>query len=312
MRSENVYVPYDAKRILAQGATNINGPHQGGLVDTPTGEWWFMHFQDKGAYGRIVHLQPVRWMDGWPVAGINPKIYCGEPALAHKKPNVGQNYPAETPQESDEFDSNRLGLQWQWHANPKQAWALPSASGYLRMYGQYYPENRTNLWNVPNLLLQKFTAPAFTATAKVSAVLHNDGDRAGYIVMGRDYSSVALVRKADGYVFEQTVCRDAEHGNREMKTLEIPLQNLHVDKRLNDQTPIHEILFYFRVTVADGASCTFSYSVDGKRFEPAGQPFRAQQGMWTGAKTGFFIMNENNNSRRSWMDVDWFRIENNK
>jgi beta-xylosidase len=90
LRSKNIYGPYEMKKVLYQGNTDINGPHQGGLVDTQTGEWWFMHFQDKGAYGRIIHLQPVTWKDYWPVMGVNDKDYCGEPVLSYKKPNVGK------------------------------------------------------------------------------------------------------------------------------------------------------------------------------------------------------------------------------
>jgi beta-xylosidase len=309
MRSKNVYGPYEVKRVLAQGTTGINGPHQGGLVDTPSGEWWFMHFQDKGAYGRIIHLQPVKWKDGWTVMGINDKDYCGEPVLTHKKPDAGKTFPLETPQESDEFNSDKPGLQWQWHANPGQAWAFPSANGYLRMYGQYYSKNFSNLWDVPNLLLQKFSAPEFTATTKVSAVLHNDGDKAGLVVMGWDYSCITLVKKGDDYVLEQITCRDAEQKNPERKTAEILLQNLQINKRLNYQTPVHEVLFYFRVEVKEPALCTFSYSVDGKKFYPFGESFQARQGKWIGAKTGLFIMNKSAGTNRSWVDVDWFRIK---
>jgi beta-xylosidase len=295
---------------LAQGTTNVNGPHQGGLVDTPTGEWWFMHFQDKGAYGRILHLQPVTWKDGFPVMGINDRDYCGEPVLTHKKPNAGKTFPIETPQENDEFNSDKLGLQWQWHANPQQTWAFPSVNGYLRMYGQYYPENFSNCWDIPNLLLQKLTAPEFTVTAKVSAVLQNEGDKTGFIVMGWDYSCIALVKKGEDYMLEQITCRDAEQKNPEKKTTEIPLQNLQINKRLNYRTPVHEVLFYFRMEVKEGALCKFSYSTDGKTFYPFGESFQARQGKWIGAKTGLFILNKTAGTSRSWADIDWYRIEN--
>ena len=80
MRSKSPYGPYECKTVLAQGKTNVNGPHQGGWVHTAFGEDWFMHFQDKGCYGRVVHLQPVTWKDNWPVMGTVPKKgYSGEP-----------------------------------------------------------------------------------------------------------------------------------------------------------------------------------------------------------------------------------------
>jgi beta-xylosidase len=58
MRSKDIYGPYAYKVVMDQGKTLVNGPHQGALVDTQTGESWFLHFQDKGAYGRVVHLHP--------------------------------------------------------------------------------------------------------------------------------------------------------------------------------------------------------------------------------------------------------------
>jgi beta-xylosidase len=61
LRSKNIYGPYVFKDVLHAGNTNINGPHQGGMVKLDSGEWWFLHFQDKDMYGRIAHLQPMNW-----------------------------------------------------------------------------------------------------------------------------------------------------------------------------------------------------------------------------------------------------------
>jgi beta-xylosidase len=309
LRSKNVYGPYEVKKVLAQGNTDINGPHQGGLVDTQTGESWFLHFQDKGAYGRIIHLQPVTWKDGWPVMGINDKNYCGEPVSTYRKPNVGKAYPIENPQESDEFNSNQLGLQWQWHANPGQSWGFPSANGYLRLYGQYYPENFTNFWDIPNLLLQKLPAPEFMATVKMTVTLLNDGDKTGLIMMGLDYAYIALTRKGNDYVLEQIVCQNAEQKMPEKKIAGTQPEQLNIEKRLNYQTPIDNVHFFMRLQVKDGGICTFSYSTDGKKFHLFGEPFKARQGKWIGAKMGMFILNKTPGTGRSWVDMDWFRIE---
>jgi beta-xylosidase len=103
--------------------SKINGPHQGAWVTTQTGEDWFLHFQDKEAYGRVVHLNPMKWINDWPVIGVDKDgDGKGEPVTVYKKPNVGKSYPIQTPAESDEFNSNELGLQWQWMANPKAVW----------------------------------------------------------------------------------------------------------------------------------------------------------------------------------------------
>ncbi|MDR1737606.1 MAG: glycoside hydrolase 43 family protein [Candidatus Symbiothrix sp.] len=309
LRSKNIYGPYEVKTVLAQGSSAVNGPHQGALVDTPNGDWWFMHFQDKGAYGRILHLQPVKWKDGWSVIGVNEQNYCGEPVINYQKPNVGKAFPAETPQTGDEFDVPRLGLQWQWHGNPQQAWAFPTADGYLRLYGQYYPSEYSNLWDIPNLLLQKFSAPAFTATAKLSAVLLNDSDKVGCIVMGRDYAYISLSKQDGKYFVEQFVCHDAEQKTPEQKIAATPPEHLQIDQRLNYQTPIDRALIWFRVSVNDDAVCRFSYSADGTTFYPLGDVFQARAGKWIGAKVGFFIMNHKSDTSRSWVDADRFSVE---
>ena len=104
MRSKNIYGPYEQKVVLEQGLSTTNGPHQGGWVETQTGESWFLHFQDKDAYGRIAHLEPVKWVNDWPLMGVDKDGNgIGEPVLTYQKPNVGKTYPIETPQESDEF-----------------------------------------------------------------------------------------------------------------------------------------------------------------------------------------------------------------
>ncbi|GAB6011322.1 glycoside hydrolase family 43 protein [Viscerimonas tarda] len=309
LRSKNVKGPYEVKRVLAQGKTTINGPHQGGLVETQTGEWWFLHFQDKGAYGRIIHLQPVTWKDGWPVMGINDKDYCGEPVLTYKKPNVGKTYPMETPVESDEFNTANLGLQWQWHANPQQSWGFPSANGYLRLYGQYYSDNHTNMWEIPNLLMQKLTAPEFMATAKINTILLNDGDKVGLIIMGWDYSYISISKKGNDYLLEQVACRDAEQKTPEKKLAEQILKNPNIKEKYLYQTRVEDVEIYFRLSVKEDGICRFSYSSDGKKFQAFGEQFKARQGKWIGAKMGLFILNKTPESGRSWADIDWFRVE---
>ena len=161
MRSRSVYGPYEWKRVLWQGRTDINGPHQGAWVHTPYGEDWFLHFNDKGAYGRVVYLQPIDWSSGWPMMGDS-----GEPYERYRKPKSAESSAAQptAPQESDDFNDGRLGLQWQWHANYAEAFGFPTADGCMRLYTMAQP---STLWAAPNLLLQKLAAPAFTATAKV-------------------------------------------------------------------------------------------------------------------------------------------------
>jgi beta-xylosidase len=206
---------------LAQGSTAVNGPHQGAWVDTPGGESWFVHFQDLGPYGRVVHLQPMQWVDDWPVIGRH-----GEPVATFRKPNVGKVYPIMTPATSDEFNDSRLGLQWQWQANPQPAWAFPSAAyGFLRVYAIAAPDGHRNLWDVPNLLLQKFPAPRFTATTKMTLTALTVEDRAGLLIMGADYAAVIVKKGANGLLLSETICNGADQGAPEVESPPIELSS---------------------------------------------------------------------------------------
>ncbi len=102
-------------------------------MTTQTGEDWFLHFQDKAAHGRIVHLQPMIWKNDFPVIGADGDgDGTGEPVTKYKKPNVGKIYPFAAPPESDEFDGEKLGLQWQWQANPQSGWAEQNPTDWRR------------------------------------------------------------------------------------------------------------------------------------------------------------------------------------
>ncbi|MBX5479851.1 MAG: glycoside hydrolase 43 family protein [Pyrinomonas methylaliphatogenes] len=295
LRARNVYGPYEVRTVLAQGRTSVNGPHQGGWVETQTGESWFIHFQDKGAYGRVVHLQPMVWRDDWPVIGSDPDgDGTGEPVLIYRKPNVGRTYPIATPPDSDEFDAPRLGLQWQWHANPQPNWAFPSSLGFLRLFNVPAPEGSKNLWQLPNLLLQKFPAPRFTVTTKLTFTPRADGERIGLIVMGTDYAYIAVEKRPDGLYVLQATCRGADQQAPEERTSAI---------KLTERT------FYLRVEVTEGARCIFSYSADGARFSPLGEAFMAKPGRWIGAKVGLFATGPGTAREFGYADVDWFRVE---
>ncbi|MFT2011383.1 glycoside hydrolase 43 family protein [Pontibacter sp. 13R65] len=298
LRSKNIYGPYEEKIVMDQGSTPINGPHQGAWVDTPNGkEDWFVHFQDVEAYGRIVHLQPMQWKNDWPVIGEdNDRDGKGQPVLTHRKPAVGKNYPVATPAESDEFDGHKLGLQWQWHANPKSTWAfLNPAKGQLRLFTDQLPENYKNFWDVPNLLLQKFPAETFTATTKLKFTPNEklQNERTGLIVMGDSYGHISLVSKSDGIYLAYTSGQKAEKGTPDTEELLGKLNGNEV---------------YFRVKVDKGGKCQFSYSEDGAQFKNAGTPLTAMPGKWIGAKVGVFAVRQDKINDSGFADYDWFRI----
>lgn len=307
MRSKDVYGPYEARIVMAQGKTDINGPHQGGWVDTPAGESWFLHFQDKGAYGRVLHLNPMKWVNDWPVIGVDKDgDGCGDPVSRYRKPKTGKTYPIETPVESDEFDTRKLGLQWEWHANYQDVFGFTTNMGYARIYGHELSPHFKNFWEVPNLLMQKFPAEEFTATAKLKVSAKDDGQLSGLIIMGWDYSWIGVEKQGEKFLLKQAVCKDAEQDNLEqVSTLAVLEPSRKFEAGL---FPNYEREIYIRVHVGKGAYCRFSYSLDGKKFTEAGTLFKARQGKWIGAKVGMFSVTPHG-KERGWVDVDWFRLE---
>lgn len=307
MRSKDVYGPYEARIVMAQGKMDINGPHQGGWVDTPAGESWFLHFQDKGAYGRVLHLNPMKWINDWPVIGVDKDgDGCGDPVSRYRKPKTDKTYPIETPVESDEFDTRKLGLQWEWHANYQDVFGFTTNMGYARIYGHELSPHFKNFWEVPNLLMQKFPAEEFTATAKIKVSAKDDGQLSGLIIMGWDYSWIGVEKQGEKFLLKQAVCKDAEQGNLEqVSTLAVLEPSRKFEAGL---FPNYEREIYIRVHVDKGAYCRFSYSLDGKKFTEAGTLFKARQGKWIGAKVGMFSVTPHG-KERGWVDVDWFRVE---
>ncbi|MFA9389751.1 MAG: glycoside hydrolase 43 family protein [Prolixibacteraceae bacterium] len=295
LRSKNIYGPYESKIILHQGNSEINGPHQGGLVELESGEWWFAHFQDKGLYGRIVHLQAVSWMNDWPMMGIDANNDgIGEPVLTSKKPNVGKIYPQELPQTSDEFSSEKLGLQWQWHANWKENWfSLQANPGFMRLNAVKNHSQNGNFWFVPNLLLQKFPAPAFTAKTKVHFNGELNGDRCGLVIMGKEWAYIALTKND-----QQIELGVYEGAYQQCEDLTQVIESVSAGNTL-----------YLKVDVAEDGLCTFSYSNNDIDYQVLGRKFQAKQGVWIGAKVGIFCINPNINESKGSADFDWFKIE---
>ena len=296
LRSKNIYGPYEEKIVMAQCKTEINGPHQGAWINTKSGEDWFIHFQDKKAYGRILHLQPMKWLNDWPVIGLDKNgDGIGEPVLSYKKPNVGNNYPIVTPPESDEFNDHLLNKQWQWQANPHISYGFPSGNlGFYRLNCISRQENNEGLWNVPNVLLQKFPAEEFSATTKLTFTARADNEETGFVVMGEDYQYISLKKQNNKLVVRLVQCKNARTGGKEVELF-------------TEEFPGNEI--YFQIKVEKGAKCSFLFSENGDNYKNAGEQFSAKPGRWIGAKIGYFALREGITNDSGSVDIDWFRIE---
>lgn len=297
LRSKNIYGPYERKVVMAQHKSAINGPHQGAWVNTPSGEDWFFHFQDKGAIGRVVHLQPMTWKDDWPVIGDDEDgDGNGTPVAKYKKPDIGAGVlPVVNPAETDEFNAPQLGLQWQWQANPEGTWIMPSQNGKMRLYTQLIPEGSKNLMALPNILTQKFPADDFTATVRMRLRPHEKelGEQAGLVVVGEDYSRLFIRRLNGGFRLVYGTCQQAYAGKEE-----------HTEELCS----LPDDFVYLRVSVSKGGLCSWSYSLDGKIYKKAGAAVQARPGKWVGATLGLYACREQQTNDSGYAAVDWFRI----
>lgn len=273
LRSRDIYGPYEEKIVLHQGGSPVNGPHQGAWVDTPGGEDWFIHFQDVGNAGRIIHLQPMRWEDDWPVIGVNARDGCGEPVLQYKKPDVGGVYPVDAPEDSDFFEGGKLGLQWQWNANYHEDWYRLDGSG-LTLYAQP-AEETAQLCDISNLLLQKWPAPEFTVTACLHLEDMAEGDAAGMVSLGGRYTALVLQRK-DGALLLQQRTGNWEEDDEERTVL----------GTWEGDT------VYLRMRVEKEETIRFEAGCSEEDFRPLGEAVQATPGRWVGVKAGLFAINE--------------------
>jgi beta-xylosidase len=305
LRSKNPYGPYEEYVGLAQGKNKyVNGPHQGAWVDTQNGEDWFIHFQDVGTCGRIIHLEPMKWVNDWPVIGNDDDgDGCGEPVMTYTKPKAPKT-AITTPVDDDEFSDNKIGLQWQWMGNPGPTWPFADKkNGVLRLFSQY-DEASHNLFNVNSFLGQKTPAKDFTVTTRLSVYPDKryTGEKFFFGIMGEDYSMICIENTAEGLKISQNTCIDARKKGIETA----------VDVNL---LPSRDVVI--RMTMTDGQYCNFSYSTDdGATFKAIGTTFKAKEGRWIGAKIGYIASRPKKSNDGGYMDIDWIRYskpdENNK
>lgn len=328
LRSKNPYGPYEEYVGLAQGKSKINGPHQGAWVDTQNGEDWFLHFQDKHAYGRVVHLQPARWKNDWLVIGEDKDgDGCGDPVLTWKKPNLPSSGNFQ-PAEDDDFNSTKLGLQWQFEGPYSQYWYFcDAAKSKLRLYGVQAPDNYKNLSDLQNALMQKLPTENFTATAKLKFIPNpsykQKGEEAGFMIKGLDYAALKFVSTENGCVLRYVTCLGAQKGKAEKTIAEIPVKMVKQAKPYTQKYAVDDIPqprmgtvdVYVRAEVKSSgignnikSHAQFYYSLDGKKYSKMGTPFEVKEGKWVGAKIGFFNMRPESKNDAAFLDIDWIRF----
>ena len=265
LRSRNIWGPYEYRTVLSQGDTQINGPHQGGWVTDTAGKDWFVHFQDVGALGRITHLQPINWEDGWPVMGDN-----GRPVAEHPLPV--ENAPRYEIATSDDFSGDTLGLQWQWQANPKPEYYAMLRPG-LKLSCRANPSRENYLWYAPNALTQIPQYQDFRVTVEVTLHPEQPGDLAALGIIGHSCGYLALeegwLRLYQGDVLDKEQLGAA----RESLVCQIPYPG-------NKAT--------LAVDVKGGA---FRFYAEG---QPMADPMPLTCATWTGAKICLWSANREN------------------
>ena len=270
LRSKHVYGPYESKVVFHQ-----DGVHQGGWVDDG-----FVCFQERGAYGRILHLLQVNWKDGWPMMSVRKE------ARTHK---LNVRHPS---------------LFYQWHANHQDGDGFLTNEG-TRVYGHPVDSTFRNLWDVPNLYLRKFEGETFADTLQTVITARSVGDESGFIVMGRDYCRLSVEFDGKAFVLKYIVCKNADRGGAEVvKTLAYIEATKHKDgtkMRYNCHVD-------FRLQCDKGAICHLAYSTDGKHFTPVVEPFTAREGVWIGAKYGVFSLSKQA-VPKGWIDVKMANVK---
>ena len=292
-RAREILGPYEARNVMDQGTTPVNGPHQGAWIDTPGGEHWFVHFSDADAYGRRAHLQPLQWnADGWPLIGQpQPGTHRGQPVIAQRKPALPVQ-PRAVPVVDDTFDDG-FHLGWQWNSNPSEDWHDASARGVLRLKSASSP---ANLWEAGHVLSQKLPGMAFTATAQLRFAPAVVGERAGLAMFGADYGWVGLEKTGAGVRLVQVARAGAATGGDERVTASATAPGggpvwLRVQVQPQVATvapPADPTRYWPSMTRAVHARAQFSYSLDGRSFQPLGGPVEVTQGRWVGAQLGLF------------------------
>jgi beta-xylosidase len=283
LRSKNIYGPYEHRVVLAQGATKINGPHQGAYVETPDGEGWFVHFQSDGAHGRIVHLEPVQWQDDWPIVGKDPDdVVTGEPVPSGPIPGRPRVVVDQQPQTSDEFSGARLGAQWEWNHNPDDAhWSLAARRGYLRLI----PLRAKNLLDARDTLTQCMQDNAFEFTARIDLAGMRGGDHAGLAMFEMLASGLAVVQTG----------------------MERRLEYFHSQDRVDGPVLTGSVL-ELRVHVT-GDEARYFYSLDdGQTFQPLGGPTPIRFSWWKGSRPSLFAYTTEATDPGQ-VDFDWVQYK---
>lgn len=294
-RADNIEGPYEKKVILESTFGGFPYAGQGTIVDDGKGNWYGVIFQDRGGVGRVLTLMPCTWKDGWPMLGDeNGKIptVMGKPLAGFSDGEIVS---------SDDFDSERMNIDWQWNHNPvNEAWSLTERKGWLRLKTSRVTDN---LYLAPNTLTQRMEGPECSGIVKMDISHMKDGDIAGFSAFNGDAGVVKIVK--DGKkVFVVADSQNVELTDKEKSVTKVDVTESY-RQQLRKQKEI-----YFRIDanflpgkdVAD-----FYYSTDGKDWVKVLEGYKMifdYRRFFMGSK--FAIFNYATKKTGGYVDIDWF------
>ena len=305
--TNSIYGPYEKKIVFERGNGFDRSCSQGSLLQAPDSSWWYMHqlIQNINSpfQGRPQCLQPVTWVDGWPIIGQDiDDDGIGEPVWSYKKPISG--FPIKAPQPDDDFETETLGHQWEWNHNPRDShWSLTERKGWLRLkassvlpdkegYGPIVSAwnkdvgTHADFWRAPNTISQRVMGNTTgIATAKVDLSGMAVGQRAGMVRFGGVFHLLGIKMNDDGS--KQIFFMDKE--GKETKGEIIKTNKLYLRTQNN------------------GNQALFEYSTNGKYFIKIAQDFTLEFGKWSGDRIGFFCWN--NKKEEGVFDIDYFHYD---
>lgn len=274
-RSDSLWGPYEEKTILAQRGSRTNGPHQGAFVDDTEGKLWFIHFQDYQPWGRIVHLQPASWKDQWPIPGVDhDKNMVGRPVQEYNKP-AGKFISAQVPADSDDFSTDKLGLQWQWNANHKNEW-FEVGNNKLRLIPGVFDCKNFHLYQ--RILGQKLNAPYFKAVVNMEFNPVLDNEEAGICIVGMESARIGI-RKIENKLSIVYTINDQIIITEEIST---PKQMLFVEMN-------------------EGGFCRFGIKKENDNYY-LGQGYQSVKGKWIGARFGLYCFGKDGSTSSAIYD----------
>lgn len=263
VQSESMGVPDVA---LARASANNRGLwlHQGGICDTPSGEWWSVIMSDHGSAGRMVSLVPVTWAEGFPLIGLPGNLRKAPNTWL--KPNTGFASPPKPTYVWDEnFDGARLNPHWQWNHVPDDGkWSLSEKPGVLRLHSLPAPD----FFSARNSVCQRPPGPECVITVELDATGMLAGDTAGLGLLSTPYAWIGVVKSAEGVQLQTVTGTGGGRGRRGTS----PAAATHAPVVSPAAPPPH---LWLRVHGDfDTDDAVFSWSADGRHFTTLGSPFR--------------------------------------